>query len=240
MLTWDKTLAYVRGNLSLPSSFIEYSDQQIQEYLKLTALSEFSTYFPSIERTPVYPEVETYQVAGKTNQFYFYDEEGADIFNIVNCYFDITNIIWTGAPLKGPYSLEGFKWFSLAVFKSKLFHKYSDYDRVYRYMPPNIIEILPANLGSSSFVVEYERKQPDDLSQIYQAMEMTFMDLCLAHQMIRIGNLRSQYGDGNIETPFGSIPLNGENLRQRGEDLRTKIVDTLKEESIPELIIEID
>lgn len=240
MLTWDKVMMYVKGNLSLPSTFIEYSDQQIQEYLKLTALSEFSTYFPDWERTPVYSDVETYQVSGKTNQFYFFDEEGADIFNVTHCYFDITNVLWTGHPLVGPYSLEHFKWFSLGVFKSKLFHKYSDYDRVYRYIAPNIIEIIPENLGRTNFVVEYEKKQPDDLSKIYQAMEMTFMDLCLAHQMIRIGNLRSQYGDGSISTPFGDIPLNGENLRQRGEDLRTKIVEKLEAESIPEITIEID
>lgn len=240
MLSWSKTLRYVKANLSLPSSFIEDSDTQIQEYLKLTALSDFSTYFPDMERTPVYPKESSYKVSGKENQYYFYDEEGLDIFNVVYCYFNVTNELWTGHPLVGPYSLEHYKWFSLAVFKSKLFKKYSDYDRVYRYIPPNIIEILPNNVSDDSFVVEYERMQPEDLSKIPQALEMMFMDLCLAHMMLKLGNMRSHYGGGNIETPFGSIPLNGEDLRQRGEDLRQRITDKMADNSVPEILIMVD
>lgn len=241
MLSWDKTLTYVKSNLTLPSGYIELTDQQMQDYLKITALSEFSTYFPDWERTPVYPDLTgTYRVSGKLNQFYFFDEEDCDIINVNYCYFDITNEVWTGHPLVGPFSLSHFQWWSLGVFKSKLFHRYSDYDRVYRYIPPNIIEILPENIGSTNFVVEYERTQPSDLSKIPQALEMIFMDLCLAHLMIRIGNLRSMYGGGNITTPYGDIPLDGEGMRSRGEELRQKIVDVMKEESIPDIILEIE
>lgn len=240
MVTWQKTLTYVKANLALPSTFIENTDNQIKEYLNITALSEFSSYFPDWERVPVYPADDHYQVSGKTTQYYFYDEEDLDIIGIKDCYFQMDNEVFSGHPLVGPYSMEHYKWFSLAVFKSKLFKKYSDFDRVFKFIQPNIIEIFPANLGDNSFVVEYERKQPEDLSKIPQALEMIFMDLCLAHQMIKIGNLRSMYGDGNIDTPFGNIPLNGENLRQRGEDLRTKIVDIMKEESIPDMLIEVD
>lgn len=240
MLTWDKTLTYVKSNLALPSTFIENTDAQIQEYLKITALSEFSTYFPDWERTPVYPDTSSYRVSGKVNQYYFYDEEDLDIFNVTSCYFNVTHELWTGHPLVGPYSLEHYKWFSLAVFKSKLFKKYSDYDRIYRYIPPNIIEILPGNISDETFVVEYERMQPHDLSKIPQAMEMLFMDLCLAHQMIKLGNLRSHYGSGNIETPFGSIPLNGEDLRSRGDDLRQRTVEKLADNSIPEILIQVN
>lgn len=240
MLTWDKTMMYVKANLSLPSKFIEDTDAQIKDYLKLTALSEFSTYFPDWERTPVYPNTpETYKVSGKTNQFYFYDDEECDIINVKHCYFNVENELWTGHPLVGPYSLEHYKWFALGVFKSKLFQRYSEFDRVYRYIAPNIIEILPENMGTASFVVEYERTQPADLTKIPQTLELMFMDLCLAHEMIKLGNIRSNYGNGNLTTPFGDIPLNGEDLRQRGDDLRQKIVEKLESESVPDIIIEI-
>lgn len=240
MLSWNKTLTYVKSNLALPSGFIELTDAQIQDYLKITALSEFSTYFPDWERTVVYPLIDTYKVSGKTNQYYFFDEEGCEIINVSYCYFDITNEVWTGHPLVGAMTLDHFKWYSLGVFKSKLFHKFSDYDKVYRFIAPNIIEILPDTASSSNFIVEFTRTQPSDLSKIPQALEMMFMDLCLAHIMIRIGNIRSMYGGGNITTPYGDIPLDGEGLRTRGDDLRQKIVEVMKEESQPDIILEVE
>lgn len=240
MLNWNKTLTYVKANLSLPSTFIEDTDNQIKEYLIITALSEFSSFFPDWERTPIYPDSSSYKVSGKQSQYYIFDEEDCDIINVKYCYFNLANEVWTGHPLVGSYSLEQHLWFSLNVFRSKLFQKYSDYDRVYRFIEPNIVEILPSNLGVDPFVVEYERTQPKDLSKIPQAMELTFMDLCLAHEMIKLGNLRSHYGGGNITTPFGDIPLNGQELVQRGEELRSRIVDKLMENSIPDIFIEVE
>lgn len=240
MLTWDKVLTYVKANVALPSTFIEHNDTQIQDYLKITALSEFSTYIPDWERVPVYPGIDTYKVPEKSNQFYFFDEESCSIINVLYCYFNMENELWTGHPVVGPYSLEHYKWWSLSVFKSKLFKKYSNYDQVYRFIQPNIIEILPGNLGDDPIVVEYERTQPADLSKIPQPFEMTFMDLCLAHYMVRLGNLRSHYGSGNIETPFGNIPLSGEDLRSRGDELRQRVVEKLENQSQPEIYIEID
>lgn len=240
MLSWDKTLKYVKANLSLPSTFIEHNEDEIKDYLKITALSEFSTYFPDWERTPVYPDTTSYKVPGKTNQYYFYDEECCGIFNVTYCYFALESELWSGHPMFGPYSMEHYKWFSLSTFRSKLFHRYSDMDRVYRYIQPNIVEILPDKISLLPFVVEYERSQPDDLSKINQAMEMTFMDLCLAHYMLRLGNLRSHYGQGNIQTPFGDIPLQGDTLKSEGNELRQRIVDRMSEQSLPDIFIEVD
>ena len=70
-------------------------------------------------------------------------------------------------------------------------------------------------------------------------MNMTFKDLCLAYYMLKIGNMRSTYGD-NIDTPFGTIPLKGEEIRSRGDELRQKVVDILKEESMPPIFIAIN
>ncbi len=137
--------------------------------------------------------------------------------------------------------MESMKWWALDIFKSKMFSRFSDFDKTYHYINPNIVEVLDSNdlAFADNFVVEYERMQPHDLSKIPIAMSMLFMDLALAHVMIKLGSLRSHYGDGRITTPFGEIPLNGDTLKQEGNDLRRECVERLIEESIPNVWIDI-
>ena len=65
------------------------------------------------------------------------------------------------------------------------------------------------------------------------------MNLCLADIMIQIGTMRSMYGDGRLSTPFGELPINGDNLKSDGKELRRDIIDELKEHTIPPIIIDI-
>jgi hypothetical protein len=66
------------------------------------------------------------------------------------------------------------------------------------------------------------------------------MDLALAHVQIKLGSLRSHYGDGRVVSPFGEIPLNGETLKQEGRELRQEVVNRLIEGSIPPVWIDIN
>jgi hypothetical protein len=151
------------------------------------------------------------------------------------------NEAMSGHPIIGPMSMEGMKWFALAAFQSKFFSKFSDFKYTYKFIEPNIVHVLPgAMINLENFAVEYEREQPKDLSKIPKAMEMSFMDLCLAHTQIWIGGIRSHYGGGNITTPFGDIPLNGAEIKSEGMELRERIVQRLSEESVLPFIIDVD
>lgn len=238
MLSWAQVLNYVKENLALPSTFIEDNDTKLREWIELTALKEFSQYIPDWERCAVIVDSTDYRHETRSDNYYFFDEEDCDIISIRQCYFSSGDMAFNaGHPMMGPLSFEGMKWWSLGVFKSRFFFPFSMWSYTYHFIPPNIVEVTPSP-GSDNFVVEYERTQPKDLSKIPAAMDMTFMDLALAHVMVKLGRLRMHYG-GEVATPFGTIPLNGEQLKTDGETLRKEMVEVLVNESLPTVVIDV-
>jgi len=61
--------------------------------------------------------------------------------------------------------------------------------------------------------------------------------LALADTKMMIGSLRSMYQ--NIQTPFGEIPIKGDEIRSEGETLKDKVLDKLKENTLPPIVIDI-
>lgn len=241
MTSWNSVLSYVKARLSLPSTFLEKTDAELKEYLINTALSEFSTYFPDYTRTSVLTDNDNYKVRNHPNQYYFFDDEDLDILTVRECYFNLSDAAIHGAPLFGPTSMTDMKWWALNVFKSNMVSKYSDFKPTYKFIEPNIIEVLRGaefRTPAEVFVVEYARSQPRDLSKIPIALDMTFKDLCLAHVQIWIGSLRTMYS--SIDTPFGPIQINGDAMKSDGFELREKIVERMQEEMVIDVILDTD
>jgi len=241
MLNWTTVLKYIRGRLALPSTYIEKTDAQLQEWIEITAIPEFSQYFPDVERTGINTESELYQDPERQHTYLFFDDENLEIIGIKNMFFPQGDAMIEGHPFLGPYSFSAMKDWALDVFKARTLREFSNFNYNWKFISPNKVEIL-GGTGSQSIgriVVEYEREHPKDLRKIPIAMKMLFQDLALAHVMIQIGNLRSWYGDDQITTPFGSIPLKGETLKSDGNELRERIVTQLGEASIPPIIIDI-
>ena len=144
----------------------------------------------------------------------------------------------SGHPIMPAFSFEGLKFWSLEVFKSRFFAPFSMYAYTYKFIPPNIVEVNN-EIKPDSFVVEYERMHPPDLSKIPLAMQQRFKELCLADIMIYIGGIRSMYSQGDgLATPFGTIPLNGELLLSRGDELKQRVMDEIKDDSRPSVVID--
>ncbi|MGB4206062.1 MAG: hypothetical protein WBJ84_10655, partial [Bacteroidales bacterium] len=80
---------------------------------------------------------------------------------------------------------------------------------------------------------------PHDLRRIPNALKSEFMDLALAEIKVIIGSIRNMYGQGQISTPFGEINLNGDMLKQEGDDLKREILEKLEEHSLPPVVIDI-
>ena len=240
MLNWNQVLKYIKGRLALPSTFIEKNDAQIKDWIIDITIPEFSNHFPDFERTGVQTGLAKYQVPGdgKGNRYYFFDEEGLDIIGIKECFFPIDGRLLSGHPVLPAFSFEGMQFWSIEVLKSRFFHQYSMWNYTYQYISPNIVEIN-SDYKPDVFAVEYERVHPPDLRRIPAAMQRPFMDLCLADIMVWIGGIRSMYGDGRLNTPFGEIPLNGAELLSKGEDLRTQTLDKLIDDSRPPIMIDV-
>jgi len=237
MINFNQVLNYIKGRLALPSTFIEKNDTEIMDWIKNVTIPDFSNYYPDVEWTSVLVNNTTYIVSGRSYHFYFFDEEDLPIYDIRQCYFSLSDDHITGYPLMPALSFEGMKWWALDVFKSKFFKPFSDWGKTYRFIPQNIVRVLPD--APENFVVEYEREQPHDLRKIPATLKRIFMDLCLSDIMIWIGSIRTHYGDGRLSTPFGEIPLNGDSLKAEGNELRDKIIDKISEDTIPPVIIDI-
>lgn len=239
MLNWTKVLKYIKNNLALPSTYLEKTDAEIQEYNIDVSLKEFSTYFPSIGRCLIISDNTNYKCDGYSNRYFIYDDEQRDIISLKEVYFKFSNDVWTGHPYFGPTNMFNAKWWALSVFESKIMSSFTSFSKTYKFYEPNMIEILPNNSINSNdnFVVEYECTQSEDLSEIPTTLHKLFMDLCLSNTMMWIGSIRVGYT--NLQTPFGQIELNADALLSRGETLHDRVLQTLSEESIPQVIIDI-
>lgn len=236
MLNWTTVLKYIKGRLALPSSFIEKADEEIKEWVMMTALPEFSEHIPDVEWTSVVASDPSYK-AEKENEFYFWDDEDLPIYGIRNCYFGVQGLAMTGHPYAPPMSFQGMKEFALQAFKSNMLRPYSYWGYTCTFIRPNKVRVLPST--NETFVVEYERMQPKDLRKIPFNFSRSFMDLALAEVMIWIGTMRSHYGDGRVMTPWGDIPLNGDTLKADGENIKVQVIDKISTASMPGVIIDI-
>jgi len=240
MLNWNTVLKYIKGRLALPSTFIEKNDTQIQDWITMTAIPEFSLYFPSNAVTGIKSDVDLYKDPTLQHVYLFYDDEELDILGIKDIYFSQGDLFINGHPFMGPFTLQSMREWALAAFQAGLLQQYSNFNYTWKFMPPNKVRILGGQLGGfGEAVINYEREQPSDLREIPASMKMLFMDLALAHVQIQIGNMRSYYGDGRLTTPFGDLPLNGDVLKSDGETLRDKIIENLSMSSLPPCIIDI-
>lgn len=235
MLNFSQVLQYIKARLSLPNGCLEKTDAELQEYIINATIPDFSNYFPDVEWTSVLPSNINYTVPGKTYHYRFFDDEDLPIYGIKECYFSESDDYITGHPPLSSFSFESMKWWSLSVFKSRFFKPFSCWHKTYRFIPPNIVRVLPE--ADSNFVVEYEREQPHDLRKIPPAMKRIFMDLALADCGILIGSIRTQFTE--ITTQYGTIPLKGEDLKTEYQDLRRETIDKLAENSLPEVTIDI-
>ena len=235
MLSMDQVLKYVKTRMSMPSSFLEKSDDELKDYIEMVTIPAFSQYFPDEEHTGIDASCDKYKHPIQKNHFLMFDDEGLDIYGIKDMFFENNDVMF-GGPIFNPYSLEGMKHWALQVFKADMVRPYSDWGFTYRFYEPNVIRILPDGYTGKA-AINYEREQPHDLRKIPPSLKIDFMNLALADCMIMIGQIRTMYNQ--ISTPFGEIPLNGQELKSDGERMREETIRRLEEASIPAIVMDI-
>jgi hypothetical protein len=238
MLNYNNILTYIKGRMSLPSGFLEKTDQEIIDWIKLTTIPEYSQYYPDKEYTAVIPTDSRYIATPREGEFYFFDEENLPIYDILDCYMSSSNLVTTGHPMTGVTSINSLPTWTMEVFQSTMFSKFTDFSYTFHFIQPNIVKVLPSENGFlENFVVYYERQQPEDLRRIPNAMSRDFMDLCLSDILIWIGNMRAMYSDTN--TPFGNLSLRGDELKADGERLKEELISKFREDTLPPIIIDV-
>jgi hypothetical protein len=236
MLNQSRVLQYVKDNLAFEFMTVELSDEKILEHITTYTLREFSSYFPYIKRMNLNLLLSTNQTS-RPNEYYLNEEEGLEILNVVDVYFNSSQWYALGHPPVGAFSLQDLREFALSVETAGMIKQFSNWDYTHEFIHPNILRLSPTPTDVSNVVVEIEVMQPVDLSKIPNQMQNEFNKLALADIMIILGRIRRRF-EGNLRTPFGEIPIGGE-IYDQGMEMKRELVELLKTGSIPNVVLDI-
>jgi hypothetical protein len=235
MLNQNMVLEYVKDNLSFPFMQLEFTDEQILDYMKKYTLREFSRYFPDKKQMGLNLQLPATQVQGFQNRYYIFEPEGIEVLNVSEVIMPMSAEILFGHPYRGVISAWETPSFILDTEMARTAKKWSDYNYTFHFHPPNILEILPIPRNATVSIVLYERMQPENLEFIPMDVMQPFLDLCLSKEMIRIGRIRRKYS--NMKTPFGDIEVNADALYEEGKELYRETIDKLEKGSLPNVTI---
>jgi hypothetical protein len=238
MLNDAKVLKYIKRSLGFPFMHLEWSDEEILEYVKADTIRDWSYYIPNVKKMPLNLGLEANKVPGRTNEWYLNEPDGREILNVVEIYFDQGDLYALGHPPFGVFSEFEIRDFALRVSQAMTTKMFSSWDHTFEFQHPNIVRISPVSFNQMKVVtVEYERMSADDFRDIPNDIHKLFLDLALADVMIALGRIRKRYGGGNLKTPFGEIPLESD-IFDEGKTLRTEVVEKLERLYIPNVRIE--
>lgn len=227
MLNQNRVLNYVKDNLSFDFMVLELTDDKILDYITTYTLRTFSEYFPDVTRLGVNLQLESNQVPGRSNEYYINDAEGLEILSVKQIYFDESDLLVNCHPPLGPFSVGEIQDWALQVANAGMLKMFSNYDRTFEFMHPNKVRISPVPNNMNYITVEYERIHRSDFSTVPNEFQVIFSELALADIMILLGRIRRRYGNGNLRTPFGEIPLQSE-IFEEGKEMRRELIEKLK------------
>lgn len=236
MLNANSLLQYIKSNLGFPFEFVELEDNQIIEYIQNSTLAEFSHYVPQKWKIPLNLTLEANKVPGMANEWFIYDPDGLSILSVVEIYFSGSELYLFGHPPYGPLSPGEVANWALSVETAMTTKTFSSFDYTFEFRHPNILRISPNPTGVRTVTVEYEREQPKDFSGIANDLCHYFKKLALADILILLGTIRRRYSGGNLRTPFGEVPLSGDELYNEGKELRNYVIDILERTFLPNVV----
>ncbi len=238
MLDDAKILNYVKRNLGFPFMHLEWSDEEILEYVKDVTIRDFSYYVPNVATTPLNMRLEANRVPGKLNEWYINEPEGREILNVVDLYFDQGELYALGHPPFGVFTHFELRDWALRTEMAMQTKMFSSFDQTFEFKHPNIVRVSPAAFQTPEHAtVEYERMQSTDFSEINNDLHIYFLQYALADVMIALGRIRKRYGGGTLRTPFGEIPLESD-IFDEGKEKKREVEEKLERLFIPNVKID--
>lgn len=235
MLDWSFVVNRIKDELSLPFQVLERTDDEIVDYLRRNAVKKFSKYFPSkwsITIDTANPDIRV--IDGRKSEYYVVDPDDRQILSITEFVPTFGTRLLTGHPFIGAFNYEEVPEYALNVHRANTTELFSIYHYTHQFIPPNRIRITPIFNGSATIV--YERVIDPELSDIYPELEDYFIDLCIAMFMMQIGRIRRRYS--NIETPFGDIQLNADEIFQEGEQRYNELIEKFERNNLTNIIVD--
>jgi len=227
MLNESRVLNYIKSNLGFPFQVLEKTDTEIVEHVQEYTLREFSEYVPQPGMILMLDITSAHtKVPGKANEYYLEEPQGLEILNVVDIYFNMSDLLVHGHPPLGPLDHFSLREWALNVQMAVDLKQFSSFDKTFEFKHPNIVRISPifATTSEKYVTVEYERIQPKDFSGIPNEFQILFCEFALADIMIMLGRIRKRYSD--LKTPFGDIPISAE-IFDEGTTKKKEILDRL-------------
>ena len=238
MLTQERVLSYIKDNLGFPFMHLELDDEKIVEYFTDHTRREFSYYIPDVSRTVVDVNSDANKVPGRGNEYFLEDAEGLEILNVIDMYTNKGELYLHGHPPLGALSHGELREWAYNVELAMETKMFSSFDYTFEFRPPNIVRVSPEPVASlDKITFEYERQQPKDLGNVPNDLQLDFEKMALADIMMVIGRIRKRYGGGNLRTPFGEIPLEGD-IYEEGKEMKREILEKLERLYIPNVRID--
>ena len=234
MLSWSFIVERIKDELSLPFQTLERSDEEIIDYLKRNAVKKFSTFFPHKERITLDAANPDLQVPNRQSEFYIVDPCEREILSITDFIPTFGTRLLTGHPFIGAFTYESIPEYALAVHRANTTELFSIYHYTHEFIPPNILRVSPLYRGKA--VVQYERAIDPELTDMWPELDDYFVELCVAMFMRQIGRIRRRYS--NINTPFGDIQLNAEEIFSEGEQRYNELMEQFQRGTLTNVIFD--
>lgn len=217
LLTPQTVLTYVKLNLGFPYKALEHTDDTILNYIKTYTLLKFSEEFPQ----EAYLKVEEKdKIPGTENEYLLRDPDDRQILSVCDVFIP-REVAWAlGYTLDILPTLESVVNVTLDNTEASLKHSVSLLKKSWTFIPPNKLIVVPA-LFQVPLLVRYQRTHATDFSTIPPLHAHLFLQMCLADVLDWFASIREQYQ--SVETPFGTISLNPEALRERAREIREEL-----------------
>jgi|GEM_PF-2419311 len=227
MLNESRIIRYVKDNLGFPFQPLEKTDTELADYIREYTLRQFSEYVPQPQRILVLDVTSEHtKVPGKQNEFYLEEPQGLEIYNVVDVYYNMSDLLIHGHMPIGPLSYGELANWAINTQMAVDLKQFSSFDKTFEFKHPNVLRISPvfATVSEKYVAVEYERQQPPDYSGIPNEFQIFFCEFALADIMIMLGRIRKRYSD--LRTPFGEIPISAE-IFDEGNTKKKELLDRL-------------
>lgn len=234
MLTWNKVLKRIKDEICLPNHILEKTDKDIIEYLTENCLPKLDDFYPDRALYGFNALDSQVKVADEPGVFYIFDADNREIYGIVELIVGYGSDILFGRIPMQPLSWETIPYHELGNFMADNAKPFTQYNFNVEFLHPNKFRITP--LYEDKGMLIYERTHAKDLTTVPKIYENIFIELALGMFMKNIGRLRTRYA--NIQTAFGEIQLNGEDLRSEGTDIYNAAWEDLRRSELTNILVD--
>jgi len=201
MINISQVIRKIEGRLGYKFQMLELSTEEIVEVLKQDTLLDFSMIFPYIHRV----KIDTALDRVSQNDSRFYINSPFRILMINDVIYNDRGLYGTGGAYNGNIIMD-----QISSNLKSLTHN----PLTYKFIPPNIIEIMPKYNTYGNILVETQCIHPS-FNTIPNKYNNTFFKLALKDVCIYLRPLRQKFE--NMSTPYGSINLNMDLINEQAD-----------------------